>query len=94
MNTMQVESRDSVSDWLTEDIVEEICLYMNTHQADSLLNIVRKQKNFETATFATLEGFDVLEAIFSTSEGEIRVSWRAPLLGRSQIREELVSLAF
>jgi len=91
---MQVESRDSVSDWLTEDIVEEICLYMNTHQADSLLNIVRKQKNFETATFATLEGFDVLEAIFSTSEGEIRVSWRAPLLGRSQIREELVSLAF
>jgi len=83
-----------VSDWLTEDIVEEICLYMNTHQADSLLNIVRKQKNFETATFATLEGFDVLEAIFSTSEGEIRVSWRAPLLGRSQIREELVSLAF
>jgi len=91
---MQVESRDSVSDWLTEDIVEEICLYMNTHQADSLLNIVRKQKNFETATFATLEGFDVLEAIFSTSEGEIRVSWRAPLLGRSQIRDELVSLAF
>lgn len=83
-----------MSDWLTEDIVEEICLYMNTHQADSLLNIVRKQKNFETATFATLEGFDVLEAIFSTSEGEIRVSWRAPLLGRSQIREELVSLAF
>ena len=94
MNTMQVESRDSVSDWLTEDIVEEICLYMNTHKADSLLNIVRKQKNFETATFATLEGFDVLEAIFSTSEGEIRVSWRAPLLGRSQIRDELVSLAF
>lgn len=83
-----------MSDWLTEDIVEEICLYMNTHQADSLLNIVRKQKNFETATFATLEGFDVLEAIFSTSEGEIRVSWRAPLLGRSQIRDELVSLAF
>ena len=94
MNTTPVETRDTVSDWLTQSVVEEICLYMNTHQADSLLNIVRKQKNFETATFATLEGFDVLEAIFSTSEGEIRVSWRAPLLGRSQIREELVSLAF
>jgi hypothetical protein len=94
MNTTPVEARDTVSDWLTQCVVEEICLYMNTHQADSLLNIVRKQKNFETATFATLKSFDALEAIFATSEGEIKVSWSAPLLGRSQIREELVSLAF
>lgn len=94
MNTTPVETRDTVSDWLTQGVVEEICLYMNTHQADSLLNIVRKQKNFETATYATLKSFDALEAIFATSEGEIKVSWSAPLLGRSQIREELVSLAF
>ena len=81
-------------DWLTKEVVEEICTYMNTHQADSLLNIVRKQKNFKPATYANLKTFDLLEATFTTSEGEISVSWSAPLMGRSQIREELVSLAF
>jgi hypothetical protein len=94
MNITLGNRRISVSDWLTKEIVYEICLYMNTHQADSLLNIVRKQKNFESALNANLKTFDIVEATFTTSEGEIRVSWSSPLIGRSQIRDELVTLAF
>lgn len=94
MNTTPAKGLASVPDWLTNEIVEEICFYMNTFQAESLLSIARKQKNFETVDYATLMTFDLFQATFATSDGEIRVAWSAPLMGRSQIREELVSLAF
>jgi len=80
--------------WLTNNVVVEICTYMNRNQGDSLLLIANKQTGFETAIQAELVGFNEFEAYLNTDLGKVTVAWSAPLVGRGQIRDELVSLAF
>ncbi len=79
------------SEWLTPDVVAAVCAYMNEHQPDSVAEIVRRHA--APGEGATLVDLTVEEAVFATSRGAVRVAWSMPVTHRSQIREELVSLA-
>jgi hypothetical protein len=78
--------------WLTPDVVQSISSYMNEHQSDSVLEIVHRN-GAPDATEATLTDLTIEDAVFSTPSGLLHVPWSAPLMSRSQIREELVNLA-
>ncbi len=78
--------------WLTPDVVQSICDYMNEHQADSVVEIVRRN-GIPDAEEATLVELTLEDGVYDVGGTRVRVPWSMPLTHRAQIREELVQLA-